>query len=218
MLYKLNPLNLFVKKFGLNQDLVKKVLRENYDSYIKIKDLFKDKLIKKEKVTFYYPGCGWNILHLLLIYDALVSRKNKEAHFVLVDMRDTHSAISNEIAMHLKGARIVEKVVKGKYIAKIYFKDRVFKITAYIKSALSFTPPEIKSKIDVYYERAFELFRTNDDFFLPRICSLTKKGGLMITDHSFRFGKFKDRFKKLEEMPKGLGLYPNFQVWQKIIE
>jgi len=198
-------IKLFLKKFSLNYVLLKKFFREEYSEYLKLKDFFKDKKINKEKLVFYYPGCGGNISGLLFMYDILVGR-NKKANFILVDTRDMFPVILDEIKRYTNG-----KVKCKKNRITVYFKDREINIIYRVKNALEFYP---SGNIDVYYERAFEMFRIGSKI-MERIYPLVNKNGLMITDHSFEFGKFKDDFEKIPDVPFNLGLYRNFQIWKR---
>ena len=184
--------NPFLKKFELNDSLVKKDLEDEYDSYLKVKEWFNGRRIKKKKLVFYYPGFGGDMLNILAMYDALVSDNNKIVEFILVDITDSHNDVVAGLKQYTKGVKVVEKKINGKYVITAYFKDKEFRIICHIADAVNFIPPEL-SKIDLYYERAFELFRSYNDLLLNKLCSLVNKGGLMITDSGFDFGNFSSK-------------------------
>lgn len=202
MIARLNP---FLKNFELKKSLIKKDLQEDWDSYLKLKEWFKGKQISKEKITIYYPGCAYDAISLLAIYDAVVSSKNKIVNLILLDVRDSYNGfISN-----------FQRYAPGKAKKKsIRFKDKIFNISYYIEDAMKFCPEKLKNKIDIYYERGFHIVRGNNKKFFQKTDSLMKKGSLMITDFGFNKNNMKN-FKKLEKIPSNFGLYKKFQIWQK---
>ena len=217
LLKKLNPNNLFLRDFELNRSLIKKDLDSDYETYLKLKKWFDGKQVEKKRLYFYHPGGGSDMLSLLTIYDAVVSKKNKVAYFVFVDIRDFYDGALYQLKKYVKKANIKEipSKIKNRYHAKISFKDRIFHIIYYVSDISNFSPPELKKNTDIYYERAFEMFRCNDSILMYKIYSNMNKHGLMITDHSFNFASSKKKFKKLKSIPKKFGLYQNFQIWQR---
>jgi hypothetical protein len=211
----LSPANLFLKKFSLNKTLIREDLGDDYAAYMELKSLFKGKRIDKKRIRVYHPGGGSDMLSLLVIYDALVSSKNKIADFVFVDMRDFFGGVLFQIKKYLPGARIRQINRKSCHYAQVSFKDKVFNIAYYVADISNFFPPELYKDIDIYYERAFEMFRSSDFIAMYNIYSNIRKKGIMITDHSFDFGSFSSKFKECKGIPKGFGLYQNFQIWQR---
>jgi len=211
----LHPRNLFLKDFELNHATLKKTFGDEYNTYTKLKSWFKDKQIKKKKITLYSPGCGRDMATTLMVCDTLLSKETKELNLIFLDMRDLYDGLLYELEKYTKGVKITHKKSKDKYQSIAYFKDKTLRITYYVHDASSFFPPELKNNIDIYYERAFELFRSHDTVMAYKIMKNTKKLGLIITDYGFDFGSQKDSFKKLKKIPKKFGLYNNFQIWQK---
>lgn len=217
LLKKLNPSNLFLRDFELNKSLMKKDLGSDYKAYLELKSWFDGKQIEKKRLYFYHPGGGNDMLSLLTIYDSVVSRKNKTAYFVFVDMRDFYDGVLYQLKKYVKKVDIKEipSKIKNRYHAKISFKDRIFHIIYYVNDVSNFFPPELRRNIDIYYERAFEMFRCNDNILMYQIYSNMNKQSLMMTDHSFNFASSKNKFRKLRSIPKKFGLYQNFQIWQR---
>ena len=58
--------------------------------------------------------------------------------------------------------RIVFHKTKDCYRATVYFQDKTFYLSYYIKNFEHFYPKELKGITDIYYERAFEMFRSKD--------------------------------------------------------
>ncbi len=217
MLLKMLRLDkLFTRKFQLNLPALSKEFDEEYDTYKVLKDWFKGKQIKKKSITIYSPGCGKDAGSLLLIYDAIISQKNINATFVFLDMRDFFDELIFEFKKFTKKPIIVFKNSKTRHEAKIYYKDKCFTVLYYVQDISGKFPNELKNKIDIYYERAFEMFRSSDQLFASNIYQNMASYGLLISDYGFNFGSFKNGFKKLKNIPKRFGLYKNFQIWQKI--
>ena len=215
LLKMLHPRNLFLKDFELNNVALIKTFEDEYKTYTKLKSWFKGKQINKKKVTIYSPGCGRDMATTLMICDVLLSKENKEIEFIFLDMRDLYDGLLYELEKYTKGVKIIHKKTKDNYQSIAYFKDKTLKIIYYVQNASSFFPPELKNNIDIYYERAFELFRSHDVVMAYKIMKNTKKLGMIITDYGFNFGSQKEDFKKLKKIPKKFGLYNNFQIWQK---
>ncbi|MFT4304221.1 MAG: hypothetical protein ACMXYG_06665 [Candidatus Woesearchaeota archaeon] len=211
---KIKPFQIFLKKYKLNHSLLKQELSSEYDTYIKLKEWFKGKKINKKKLLIYYPGCGSDISSLLLVLDAISD--SKEIEVVFVDIRDFYDGILNQLHTYAPGVWIVNHVLNEKYSATAYYKDLTIKINYYISDAESFFPPDCKKNIDIYYERAFEIFRSDNSMINYPIFKNIKPLGFLISDYGFNFKTQKKSFKKLKKIPKVFGLYNNFQIWQKV--
>ena len=214
----LNFNNLFLNEFSLDKKSMKKDLEKDYPVYLQLKEWFKGKQIEKNHLTFFHPGGGSDILSLLVVYDALVSSNNKSVDFIFMDLRDFYDGTIFNLKKYLKGAKVKHYHSKKRYHAEILFKDKTINIIYYVQDALHNFPDKLKNNIDVYYERAFEMFRGNDNIFMYRVFKNMRQAGLMMTDHSFHFGNIHKKFKKLENIPLKFGLYNNFQIWQRIKE
>jgi len=205
-----------LEDFQLDHKELKSTFDDEYSTYLKLKKWFKDKQIDKSKITIYSPGCGRDFATLLMVYDAIVSKNNKEVEIIFLDMRDFYDGIIFELEKYTKGVKIKQHKSKNCYKATAYFNDKKFSIKYYVCDASNYFPSELKKKIDIYYERAFEMFRAGDSMAAYTVFKNIKELGLVITDHSFDFASQKDSFKKLKRIPKKYGLYNNFQIWQKI--
>jgi len=201
-------------EFELNHEAIKKDSKNNYDSYLKIKSWFDKKQLRQKEINMFHPGSGNDIVSPLLIYDAIVS-SNKVLNMVCIDTRD----FSDGIILHLKKYTkdpIIKKVErKGKQIVQVAYKDKQFNIIFYTAPFGYIFPSELVENIDIYYERGFEMFRSNDYMAMYKVYANIKKLGLMITDHSFYFGSHANKFKRIKGLPKQFGFYENFQIWQR---
>jgi hypothetical protein len=217
LLKELHPLNIFLKDFNLNHERLRKTFRNEYEGYLKLKKWFSNKQINQKKLKIYYPGCGRDFATLLLIYDALVSKENTEVEFIFLDMRDFYDGILYELQKYTlgKGPWIVQHISKDKYKATAYFKNKTFSIIYYVKYISSSLPSELKAGFDIYYERAFEMFRSKNMMFMYPIYKNIHSLGLILSDYGFDIGSQKNKFKKLPKVTKQFGLYNNFQIWQK---
>ncbi|MFT4297921.1 MAG: hypothetical protein ACMXX5_01895 [Candidatus Woesearchaeota archaeon] len=217
LLRNLYLIKLFLQDFKINKVELNKTFKEEYKSYLKIKRWFSGKKISKDNLIIYSPGCGRDFATMLMIYDAIASEKNTRATFVFQDIRDFYDGIIYELEKYTLGKKlkIIQHKAKDKYSATAYFKNKTFNIIYYVKDASNFFPPELNNNIDIYYERAFEMFRSKDAMMLYKILKNVKPLGLLISDYGFEFGSQKQNFKKLSRLPKNFGLYGNFQIWQK---
>lgn len=207
---------LFTRKFQINHAALSKEFDEEYDTSKKIKEWFRAKQLEKKSITIYSPGCGKDAGSLLLIYDAIVSEKNINATFVFMDMRDFFDELIFEFKKFTKKPLIVFKNSKKRHEARIHYKDKYFTILYYVQDLSGKLPKELKNNIDIYYERAFEMFRSSDSIFASDIYKNTTSHGLLISDYGFNFGSYKKNFKKLKGIPQKFGLYKKFQIWQRI--
>jgi hypothetical protein len=213
---KLNLHRLFCTNFSLNQAILKKHLAEEYGAYLKLKEWFNGRQISKKKVTFYYPGSGSDILSALAICDAVISPLCKEIELVFQDTRDMFDGTVYQISKYTTKPVVVVHDTKDICSASFYFKDKTIKLLYHVSDFNYNFPSELKSGIDIYYERAFEMFRSYEQITMYKIYSKIKPLGLLMTDHSFRLGKDSKNFKKLKGIPSYFGLYKKFQIWQKV--
>lgn len=211
----LNLNNLFTKNFEFNYSQIKKDLEDDSKTYQELKKWFRNKQFDKKVITVYHPGAGSDLLTLLAMYDAIVSKKNKVANFIFIDMRDFYDSLIQQLEKYTHKPRITVKMQKKKQIITASYKDKKIRIIYYVSDFCNCFPKELENGIDIYYERAFEMFRAKDYITMRRIFSSMNKSGLMITDHSFDFASLKSKFKRLKGIPKKFGLYKNFQIWQR---
>jgi len=207
---------LFTKEFRLDHSRLKKEFDEEYDTYLKIKGWFKGRQIEKKRLTIYSPGVGKDIASLFMIYDAAVSKANKHADLIFVEMRDMYEELLHQIGLFTSGAAIIRRGGdKEKYLADVYYKDRSFRIVYYLRDISDSFPRELKHSIDIYYERAFQMFRDKNFMFSSLVSQNMNPYGLVMTDYGFDFGSYDKDFKRISGIPSNFGLYKKFQVWQR---
>lgn len=205
----------FPPNLKLEHDKIKDMLHDEYDGYLKLKKKFSGKPFGKKSLHVYYPGCGTDIVSILLLHDVWLKDAD-EVHIVLTDFRDFFDGIIFQLQKYTTDSIIKKKKIKGKYYATAKFKECLFHLHYYVHDAMHFLPPELKNNIDIYYERSFEIFRSNDAIGFHRIHANVKKNGLMMSDYGFSFGSYEKNFKKLSGIPSKYGHYKNFQVWQRV--
>ena len=162
--------------------------------------------INKDKITLFYPGCSCDIIRPLLLLDSLCNFK--KADVILSDQFLSPETIA-ETMSSLTGIKRFRKT-KEKHIFR--FKNKTIKIIyKECDSLLEKNLPDF----DIYFERAFQLFRKDNDEFIQNIIKRLNKDGLFISD----FIDFKN--KDLEELkiPKELnsiGFYKKFGILRKL--
>jgi hypothetical protein len=213
-LLRMPLLRIFLNEFKVKDNLLRNNFDEEYNTYRKLKTWFNGKRMDKQHITIYSPGAGSDFGTTLMIYDAIVSPKNKEATFIFIDIRDFFDGMPEQLKKYTSKPLIKKESSQDSYKFTAYYNDKVFNIIYYVRDAAIF-PEECKEGIDIYYERAFELFRSKDPMIDYNIYKNINKLGLAITDHSFDFRSQKKYFKRLKKIPKRFGLYNNFQIWQK---
>ena len=192
-------------KFTLNDNFISDNLDK--DTIFAFKKLKESSInINKNKITLFYPGCGNDILRPLLLINSLSNFK--KANIILSDNLLSPSIIAETISA-LTGIKKLKEFTDSQ---RFRFKDKEINIiyqegdSLFDQNLLNF---------DIYFERAFQLFRKDSFDFIPRIINNLNKGGLFISD----FIDFKD--KNLEELniPKELsyiGFYKNFGILRKL--
>ena len=213
-------IDLFSKQFNLKFKNISELYKEEMDTYYKLKYLFKGNKLNNNNLIVYNPGGGHDITTILLVLDA-IAKKNVNINIIYQEIRNHFNEILFELKRITKSPIIIEKKNNNKkytkYIATAYYKNKRITITYYISSIENIIPKEIKEGYDIYYERAFQFFRSNNGEYLYNVSKFLKPNGLMISDYGFDFNKFqKKEFKKLKKIPKDYGMYKKFQIWQKV--
>lgn len=193
-------------KFNINN----KFIFENLDKYsvsafhkLKQSNIY----LKKEEISLFYPGCGCDILRPLLLLESFCEFKKANiffADFFLSPQTfaENFSAITN-----------LNKFKKTKNSHKFKFKDKEFNFFYFECDVLL---KQTFPNFDIYFERAFQLFRKDSLDFIPNIVKNLNKGGFFVSD----FVDFKKKSLKIIKIPeeiKNIGFYKNFAVLKKII-
>lgn len=213
----------FAKKFKLNYKKLSINFKEERKTYNILKEEFSDKLYnsknKHKNINFlkiYNPGGSSDLITLLIILDT-ISPKNINLKIIFQDIRDHMHGIIEEIKKYTNVSILKVKKSNNKHIITGFYKDKIIQIIYYLAPIENLFPSEIKSGYDIYYERAFQFFRSNNNEFIYNITKHLHKGGLLISDYGFELNKeTKKQFKKVENVPKQYGLYNNFQIWKKL--
>jgi hypothetical protein len=194
----------------INHAKLREVLEDEYDEYIKVKEKVKSEQLASEKITIYYPGAGRDFATILLMIDALAP-KAKNIKIILLDTREFFDGFLHEVETYL----VKSKIKQTSELSAVAEVDTVaFEFKYYIADFETTLPKEL-DEYDIYYERAFEMFRSHATMGIYRSMKSLRSGGLAITDHSFDFGSLSSRFEKLKYIPSGFGLYHQFQIWKK---
>ena len=195
----------------INLNKLKKELgKDELDSFLKIKKIFKNKKLKKPEITFFYPGCGDDIINPLLLSDALLGYKT--INFVLVDI-ELFDIIN--VLKHLD-IKFKEKKSKNKITISLKQKNKKINIIHCAKNVLDKWPAELQEGFDVYFERAFEVCRRDDPFFVKRVFDNMNKDGLLVSDCGFYNTTIikKNNFKQVK-VPTSFGFYNNLRIFVK---
>jgi predicted GNAT superfamily acetyltransferase len=190
--------------------LKKELCKDELDTLLKIKKIFKDKKLKKDEITLFYPGCGDDIINPLLLSDALLSYKT--VNLVLIDVE-----LFNVMSYFRKNnIKFKSKRSKNKITVNIKTKTKTINLIHYAKDALSDWPAELQQGFDVYFERAFEICRRDDPFFVKRVLNNLNKDGLLISDCGFYdISVLKSNNLKQIKVPSNFGFYDNFKIFKK---
>lgn len=202
-------------------EIKKLVYPEEFESYLRLKEAFKNRKFCKEEVTLFYPGCGADVETVLLMLDAILDWEG--CRKVSLIYADTVDVAPGFICSTID--RITARKNKVDYIsddsAQINFvmNGREITLTYFLSNVLERQPDFLKEGFDIYYERGFEIFRADEGWFAVYVLNQLKKGGLLVSDCGFckqdllrehglsNFGP--------KELPQGIGFYKNFRIYRK---
>ncbi|MBW3018702.1 hypothetical protein KY329_00770 [Candidatus Woesearchaeota archaeon] len=189
--------------FAKTTDFSLKLENFLHPAEIKGFEALKDTKIKKEEIVLFYPGSANDTIMPTLMLVALADFK--KAKIVLADP-ETELDFAAGLFQQLTDCR---KFRKKNNSCTFYFNDKTFEIGCHKYDVLQSLPIE---KIDIYFERAFQVFRQGSPEFFPMIKSKLADDALVITD----FGDILDmEIIKTPEEAKALGFYKNFSVFTK---
>ena len=203
------------KKPKLNYEKLKSgSFKDEFATYLKLKQHFNGHKLKKDKITFFNPGAGGDIINPILFIDALTEAKELELiffdprfyyMFVIEGLKEIIDNFKYNIKLNNSTAVIKFKINKTKYNLVYIGRDAFARI-----------PDEIKAGFDIYYERAFRLFRDDQNLYMALVFEKMNPGGLAITDWGFNKPVLeKGNLKKIDNLPKDFGIYKNLTIYKK---
>lgn len=207
---------MFFKKPRLNYEKLKSgSFKDEYDTYLKIKDFFKQNKLKKDKITFVNLGAGGDIINPLLFTDALI--KAKEITFLFYDPRFYYHFMIEALKDIVDNFKYKLKFDKNTALIRFKLNNTKFNLIYSSQDAFAKMPSEFKKGFDVYYERAFRLFRDDQDLFMFLLFEKLNKGGIAITDWGFNKPVLeKNRLEKIQNLPEDFGIYKKLKIYKKI--
>lgn len=212
---KINQLKrLFKKDFSIDYKRLKKDLEEDFDTYKKIKNIIKPYRINKKEIIIYYPASSFDFSSIVMLIDCLIKDFQKIT-IITIEIKDIHMFLKKlaEKYFKTKAKKTIQK--NNRSYTLLEFKNKDIEIISYINDAIKDkNPKELKNKIDIYFERAFNLFKEDNLSYTKNIASLIKENGFIISDYGFKGIKLHN-FKKIKNIPKDFGLYRQLQIYKK---
>ena len=172
-------------------------------------------LLDKERLTFFYPGCGLDVVQPLLYASKICSAEH--IRFVFADKDISADEIASLMLQLTDNHNFrVKKIDKNTEVAEFFFQDRDISFICKSGNVLTQIPKELKDGYDVYFERAFEIFREENQSFLPNILDHLNKDGIVISDAGIPKELAKD-LEKIKVSPKArpLGFYKRLSMYRK---
>jgi len=207
---------------ALNLEEIKKYLYpEEFNSYLSLMKIFENNKYSKSNITLFYPGCGADVVNPLLFLDILLDWKNTRAiTLIYADTSSIAPMFIGETVDKITGVKNVVKFISEDE-AHISFTINNCRITlVYILADVLQKLPQILDKgFDIYFERAFEIFRADEAMFIRYVLEHVNKNGLLISDCGFCR---QDMLKKYgfvdfgpKKLPSELGLYNTLKIYKK---
>ena len=188
--------------------------KDEYETYLKLKEEFKDKKLKKDKIVFFNPGAGGDIINPLLFIDALL--ECKELELIFMDPRFYYQFVLEELKEVIENFKYSIKLDNNTAIIKFKLNSTKVNLIYSGKDAFEKIPDEIRNGFDVYYERAFDLFRDTENLYMSIVFEKMNQGGIAITDYGFNKPiTEKNNLQKIENIPKNFGIYKNLTIYKK---
>jgi hypothetical protein len=173
-----------------------------HENEIKGFEALQSKKIAKDEVTLFYPGSENDVIMPTLMLIAFA------------DFRKAKIVLANAEADIKYAAGLFQQLTHCKKFKQegnkctFFFEDRTFEIICHKYDVLQGLPPI--GEIDIYFERAFQVFRQSHPEYFPIVKSKLAKGAIVISD----FGDILDmEIIETPEEAKALGFYKNFSVF-----
>lgn len=162
--------------FSLCKDYL---LKNQYEEVISAFHSLKisDIKLKKDKISFFYPGCGSDIFKPLLILDSIA--EFTEADIFLVDFFLSPESIKENIKYLTRIKKVKESYIDDRLCQQYKFKDKILNIFYLENDVLKLEDFPV---FDIYFERAFQLFRKDSPEFGKKVIANLNKDGLLISD------------------------------------
>ena len=207
---------MFFKKPKLNPERLKEgSFKDEYSTYLKLKEQFNGNKLKKDKVVFFNPGAGGDIINPILFIDALI--ECKELELIFFDPRFYYQFVIEGLKEIIDNFKYKIKLNENKAI--INFKYNGTKVNMIYSGTDAFEkiPSEIKQGFDVYYERAFRLFRDDQNLYMALVFEKMNSKGLVITDWGFNKPVLeKGGLEKIQGILKDFGIYKYLTIYKKL--
>jgi len=181
----------------------------------KLPDALKPFQMSQKEVTMYYPGCGQDMIWPIIAMQGVAPDALKWT-IIGQDITDTIGAlISTTQAITGQTAfSMIKKGGTGDIVgARFRFKGKTIDIFSSNSDALSCLPGIVANGYDIYFERGFELMRSQRPGFLDEALGHLRSGGLAITDAGFP--ETTRHVSKSKTEMQGWGFYKNPAVYVK---
>lgn len=173
-------------------------------------------VLDKKDVEVFYPGCGLDLVQPL-VYASKMMRNARSITFILAD-KDITAGDVVSLMLQLTGNHNYRlgKIDERTESASFQFKDKQMRFICKRGDVLSHLPREISKGYDVYFERAFEIFRNEQPAFIYDALHLLRRGGIVITDAGLNKALTRD-MEQIAVLPeaKALGFYKNLSMYRK---
>lgn len=143
--------------------------------------------INKDEMTMYYPGCGQDMIWPMIALQGVAPDSLKWT-IIGQDTSDTLGALISTMQT-ITGQTAFSMINKSNdgttQGARFRFKGKTVEIVSSNSDALAGSPGIISRGYDIYFERGFDLMRSQRPGFLDEALSALRTGGLAITDAGF---------------------------------
>ena len=198
--------------FGMKQEVLEEFMHADE---LEASEHITEGILDKRQLTFFYPGCGLDVVQPLLY--ALKICSAERINFVFAD-KDLKADELASLMLQLTDNHnyTTKKVDRYTEVAEFFFQDRYISFICKSGDVLTRIPKELKAGYDVYFERAFEIFREENPSFLPDILDHLNKDGIVISDAGLPKEIAKDLEKiKVSPKAKPLGFYKRLSMYRK---
>lgn len=207
---------LFFKTPKLNHEKLRaRSFKDEFNTYLKLKEIFKDQKLKKDRIVLFNPGAGGDVINPLLFVDALTECRQLDMFFV--DDRFYYQFILQGLEEVIDDFKYDISVSAGKAVIKFRLNKTKVNLVYLGEDVFKNLPKDIENGFDVYFERAFRLFREDQIRQMSYIFGRLRKGGFVISDWGFNKNiTEKHSLAKMGNLPRNFGIYKNLTIYRKI--